>query len=285
MNASLALKKAKDILSKAGISTAGLDAMILLTKTLNCNKEQIIFDADLLLKSAQISDFFSLVNLRAKRIPISHLIGNREFFSLTYKVTSDVLDPRPDSESLIELVFEAFPVADFSNKQNFKILEIGCGSGCLIITLLKYYNLATAIASDISNKALEICQDNAIFHQVASRLELLNSDLFSAIESSIKFDFIISNPPYIASNDIELLEPEVRLYEPRIALDGGKSGLDFYQKIATQARNFLKPNGKILLEIGSNQQDQISEIFNQQKFTLEKTRKDLSGTVRALCFN
>lgn len=285
MNITLALKEGKQTLSKAAISSAALDTIILLAKTLNCTKEQIIFNPDLVLDTSQTDNFFSLIALRAKRIPISHLTGIREFFSLNYKVTSNVLDPRPDSESLIELAFEIFPLAKYAKKPDFKILEIGSGSGCLVITLLKYYNLAKAVASDISNKALDICHDNAVFHQVDQRLTLLNSDLFNNLTSENKFDLIISNPPYIPSNDIELLAPEVKLYEPRIALDGGKSGLDFYYKIAAKAREFLKPDGKILLEIGDTQQEKIVEIFNQQQFTLRGSKKDLSAIVRSLCFN
>jgi release factor glutamine methyltransferase len=285
---SSALEEAKSTLSKAGVGSPALDAIILLCKALKCSKEEIIFNPSTILSQLQIERFFSLINLRSKRIPISHLIGKREFFGLDYIVTSDVLDPRPDSESLIELALEIFPVKEYSSNNNFKILELGSGSGCLIITLLKYYNLASGVASDISNKALEICKTNAAFHQVSQRLEFAIGDLFDALKNTKnekkQFDLIISNPPYIATKDIELLEPEVKLYEPRIALDGGESGLDFYQKIAIDAKNFLNKNGKILLEIGQNQENQITEIFSNQKFTLQKNKKDLSGIIRTLCF-
>jgi release factor glutamine methyltransferase len=292
VNVSLALNRAKNILSEAGIQNPALDAAILLGKALNCSKEKIIFNPDLILSQSEQEQFFLLIDSRSKRIPVSHLIGKREFFGLDYIVTQDVLDPRPDSESLIELAFEIFPIQKHSVNNNFKILELGSGSGCLIITLLKYYNLASGVASDISSKALEICKANAIFQQIDQRLEFIIGDLFDALKNNSnpeekfahQFDLIISNPPYIATKDIELLEPEVKLYEPRIALDGGESGLDFYQKIAIDAKNFLNKNGVILLEIGQNQENQIIEIFSNQKFILQKSKKDLSGITRILCF-
>ncbi len=288
MNISLALTKAKDILSKAGVQSPALDAVILLGKALNYSKEEVIFNPNSMLDQAQEEYFFSLIDSRSKRVPISHLIGKREFFGLDYLVNHDVLDPRPDSESLIELTLEIFPPKEYLANNNFNILELGCGSGCLIITLLKHYYLALGVASDISSKALGICKTNAISHQIDQRLEFVIGDLFDALKFSQnlnkKFDLIISNPPYIATKDIDLLEPEVRIYEPRIALDGGESGLDFYQKIAINAKDFLKENGKILLEIGHDQENQVIEIFKDQKFTLQKSKKDLSAITRALCF-
>ena len=289
MNISSALEGAKNALSKAGVQTPALDALILLCKALNYSKEEVIFNPNLILSQSQKDHFFSLIELRSKRMPISQLIGRREFFGLNYIINSDVLDPRPDSESLIELALEIFPIKEYSSDNNFEILELGCGSGCLIITLLKHYNLASGLASDISQKALKICQTNTTLHKIDQRLELAMGDLFNALKNTKnpkrQFDLIISNNPDLKTRDIDQLEPEVKLYEPRIALDGGESGLDFYQKIAANAKNFLKQNGKILLEIGQNQENQIIKIFKDQGFTLYADKKDLSAVVRALCFN
>jgi release factor glutamine methyltransferase len=220
------------------------------------------------------------VQRRARREPVSYIIGKREFFGEDFFVSADVLDPRPDSESLIELVLEILP----DKNQELKILELGVGSGCLIITLLKNYKMAQGFGVDISKKAVEICRRNALSHQVYKRLNLLQSDLFNFLGHNQKFDLIISNPPYIKSEEINNLEPEVKIYEPRCALDGGKDGLDFYKKIAAKAKLFLNQNAKIILEIGFGQKERITEIFVEKNFLTAAIKPDLSGIERVLCF-
>ncbi len=279
MKISEALVRANKILNEAVVGSARLDAVIFMTQILSCSKEKIIFNPDLELGAAQQDEFFELVARRAKRVPTSQIIGKREFFGEDFFVNGDVLDPRPDSESLIEFVTENFP----DKKRKLKILEVGVGSGCLIVTLARLYEMADGIGVDISEKALDVCKKNAQLHQVSERLKLLRSDLFAQVVGE-KFDLVISNPPYIATAEIEDLEPEVRLYEPRTALDGGIDGLDFYRRIAAEVRDFLKENGTIILEIGRDQQEEIIEIFSAKKFQLTASKLDLSGVVRVLCF-
>jgi release factor glutamine methyltransferase len=316
MKISDALSQSRKDLDIKGVSNSKLDCLILLTHALSCSKEHIIFNPDTELNIEQQEFFFKMVKRRAAREPVSHIIGKREFFGEDFFVSCDVLDPRPDSESLIELVLE-----NFQQKNNsLKILELGVGSGCLIITLLKAYKSAVGIGVDISEKALKIARENAATHQVQDRLQLLQSDLFSTLkipkqvqdddigslqnsslfvnhpefdsgfiqsqsaENLLKFDLIISNPPYIASQEIETLEPEVKTYEPRLALDGGVDGFDFYRKIAAESKNFLKENGRVILEIGINQQEKIIEFFIKNEFQLIEMKPDLSGIVRSLCF-
>ncbi len=274
------LAQAKREIMNAGVSNSGLDVLILLSHTLSFSKEQIVFNPDFELNLKQEEDFLKAVARRVAREPISHIINKREFFGADFFVNSDVLDPRPDSEILIEAVLQKF-----SNKAlQIKILEVGVGSGCLIITLLTLYNQAQATGLDISKKALEISAKNAETHKVLSRLDLRNSDVFSALNSDEKFDLIISNPPYIPTADILELEVEVNKYEPLSALDGGVDGLDFYRRIAVAARNFLKENGEIFLEIGYGQKEKITEIFAEQNFTLQAFKSDLSGVDRVLQF-
>lgn len=280
MKISEALAMARQILDSKGVENGKLDALILMTSALAFSKEQVIFNPDLELAQNQQSAFFDLVVRRAEREPLSQIIGKREFFGEDFLVTSDVLDPRPDSESLIELVLKNFQ----DKNQKLRILEVGVGSGCLIISLLKAYKMADGIGVDISEKALEICQKNVESHHLQNRLKLLKSDLFSILNSSEKFDLIISNPPYISSQEIETLEPEVRLFEPRGALDGGLDGLDFYRRIAAEAKNFLNQNGKIIIEIGFGQKEKIVEIFTKKEFVFIESKPDLSGTDRSLCF-
>lgn len=280
MKISSALTQARLELDSKGVSNSKLDSLILLSHALFVSKEWIIFNPDHQLSELQQEVFFNLILRRASREPVSHLINKREFFGEDFFVNKNVLDPRPDSESLIELVFK-----NFSNKnQKLKILEIGVGSGCLIITLLKAFQEADAIGLDISEEALKICRQNSAIHQVASRLNLKKSDLFAALKMGEEFDLIISNPPYIASQEIETLEPEVKKYEPRIALDGGVDGLDFYKKIAATAKNFLKKDGKIILEIGFGQEKNVTNIFESEGFFSRESGLDLSGVVRNLCF-
>jgi len=280
MKISEALARAKEILASKGVSS-GLDSLILLAHALSFSKEQVVFNPQLQLNETQQKNFFDLVARRAKREPVSHLIGKREFFGEDFLVTKDVLDPRPDSETLIESVLKKFP----NLTQDLTILELGVGSGCLIVTLLKAYANATGIAVDISKKALEVAKKNSEKHQVSPRLKLLESNLFSSVSRAEKFDLIISNPPYIPAAEIEKLEPEVALHEPRAALDGGADGLDFYRRIAAEAKNFLTKYGKIFLEIGFGQKEEVVEIFAQQKFSLIQSSFDLPGVERVLEFS
>ena len=298
MKISEALTKARKALDQISdsrkisksVSTSKLDSLILLThaffvlgKTLT--KEQIIFNPDLQLNQKTQEVFFKLIARRANREPVSQIIGKKEFFGEDFLINSDVLDPRPDSETLIELALKTFPLKN----HRLKILELGVGSGCLVITLLKNLENALATAIDISCQALEVAQKNATKHRVENRLKLLQSDLFSNIygfsKKDRKFDLVVSNPPYINSGDIENLQDEVRIYEPRIALDGGIDGLDFYRRIAANVQNFLRPKGKIIVEIGAGQELEIIKIFAANNFILEASKPDLAGIQRALCFS
>jgi len=279
MKISDALVFAKKSFESSGIETAELDARVLLGHVTLFSKEKIIFNPDIELTNQQEENFISAVARRNLREPVSHIIGNREFYGLDFFVNSSVLDPRPDSEILIAAVFEKFP----NKNQELKILELGVGSGCLIITLLKYFPSAVAIGADISLKALEICKKNAISNEVEQRLFLKESNLFNEIAPE-KFDLIISNPPYIAKKEIADLADEVRLHEPMLALDGGDDGLDFYRQIAKAAAGFLKPQAPVIVEIGYGQDDDVKKIFIENGFRFDSQKVDFGGVVRVLCF-
>jgi release factor glutamine methyltransferase len=283
------LIQATKILDAKGVNNSKLDSLILLIHTFfvlgeSITKEQIIFNPETQIDAEKQKVFFDLVARRAMREPISHIINNREFFGADFFVNSAVLDPRPDSESLIELVLKIFP----EKNKKVKILELGVGSGCLMITLLKALPEVIGSGVDISKEALLIAQKNAEFHEVENRLQLRESDLFAALKNQQneqeKFDLIISNPPYIATKEIESLQEEVKNFEPRLALDGGMDGLDFYRRIAAEAKNFLYKNGKIILEVGFNQKAEVVKIFTMENFSFIEERRDLSGVERALCF-
>ena len=185
------LAKAKEVLDSKGVSNGKLDSLILLSHTffifgLDSSREKIIFNPDLELSNEQLSQFFELIERRANFEPISHIIGKREFFGRDFIVNSNVLDPRPDSETLIELVFEK----NLNKDQKINILELGVGSGCLILTLLKSYKNAQGVAVDISDEALKVCKKNAINHEAQSQLQLIKSDLFQSLKPDQFFDLI-----------------------------------------------------------------------------------------------
>ncbi len=275
-----ALLLAEVDLKKVEIESYKLDALLLLAYSLSVDKEKIIFNPDLEISDLQKNSFFALVKRRALFEPLSQIVGKREFYGRDFLVTKDVLDPRPDSESLIELVLENF----VDKNKDLELLEIGVGSGCLIVTLLAIFTQSKAVGLDVSCKALLVAQENALRHEVSSRLELLESDLFTLLETKKKFDLIVSNPPYIPSFEIASLQPEVRLYEPLSALDGGSDGLDFYRKIAAKAKDFLKQDGKVVLEIGFGQENQVLDIFGENGFILIGSKKDLSGITLSFLF-
>lgn len=283
MESSKAIATARKLLTKNGVANSGLDATILMAHALLVSKEQVIFNPQRQLNKSEQEIFFNLINRRANREPVSHLIGKREFFGEDFIVSKDVLDPRPDSEILIEAVITSFETA--RKHDDLKILELGVGSGCLIITLLKIFKNANATAVDISSDAIKIAQENAKKHQVFNRLSIIESDLFNALDQQEKFDLIISNPPYIPSSEIANLELEVQKYEPITALDGGEDGLDFYRRIAAEAKNFLTKSGKIFVEIGYQQSDDVTKIFHENNFLLTNSIRDLSGITRVLQFN
>ncbi len=284
MKISVALNSAKAELKKThsdpNLSSIALDALLILSHVTSLSKEEIIFNPDSELDKSQEEFFFTLILRRKNYEPLSHIIAKREFFGRNFFVNRNVLDPRPDSEILIELALEQIQ----SKQKNLKILELGVGSGCLIITLLALNLNSVGVGIDISEEALKICARNAKENLIDDRLQIVRSDLFQQINPNQKFDLIISNPPYIKSGDIENLQPEVKNYEPRIALDGGLDGLDFYHKIAFDAKNFLTEEGKIILEMGFGQKEEVSEIFVGEGFSQIGLRADLSGIDRGICF-
>lgn len=279
MKISDALILAQKKLQQVNVESPAIDALLLLKHVTSFSKEKIIFNPNLELNENQLENFWRTISRREAREPVSHILEQREFYGLDFFVNNNVLDPRPDSESLIELVLKMFP----DKKQNLQILELGVGSGCLSITLLKNFVNAAGSGVDISLKALEIAQKNSVTHQLQNRFYLQQSDLFANVVAQ-KFDLIISNPPYIAAAEIENLAAEVRLFEPRLALDGGVDGLDFYRRIANESAQFLKPEGLVVVEVGHDQKQAIVDIFMRQQFKLKRVQQDLAGVERVLCF-
>lgn len=267
-----------NLLKDKGVLTANLDVKILLAFLLNIDTKEIINYFNNEISNEFLNNFQKLLSRRLNREPIANIIGKKAFWDYDFIVNENVLTPRPDSETLIEAVLENYKDKD----QKLNILDLGTGSGCLILTLLSIYQNSQGLAIDISDKALEIAKQNAKLLNI-NRIKFLKNNWNDNINK--KFDIIISNPPYIPKKEIEILEPEVNKYNPLLALDGGNDGLDCYKYLAENLQKNCKENTKIFLEIGKNQENNIIEIFKNNKFELLKMYKDINGIIRILEFN
>jgi release factor glutamine methyltransferase len=241
----------------AGIETARLDAELLVGHVLGISREQLLAAGDCLLSAAQIRQYRELLGRRVKREPIAYITGRHEFWSLEFHVSPDVLIPRPETERLVEIA-----LALAREVPSLQVLDIGTGSGAIAVSLAKELPSSAIWATDISFAALEIARSNAAGNGVTERVRFLHGDLFGPIsEIPGRFNLMVSNPPYIRTAEIDALEPEVSRWEPRCALDGGADGLDFYRRIAQEARYYLTPNGRIAVEIDADIGKEVAKLF------------------------
>jgi len=250
------------------------EAELLFSQALGCQRPDLYINKNEYLGGKAGAFIASVLNRRIKGEPIQYILGKTEFMGLEIKVNKDVLIPRPETEILVETALE------FARKEKpRRILDLGTGSGCIAVTLSKYLKGLEVDASDISAEALEAAKENAALH--GARVNFIKSDLFSRLQYK-EYGIIISNPPYIAQGQIKKLQPEVR-FEPRIALDGGADGLDFYRRIILNAVNHLRENGLLIMEIGFNQRNALEGIFNRPKlFKIEKVVKDYNDIERVI---
>jgi len=261
------LKEAIEILNDNEINEPIIKSRILLADLLKIRKEELIFNELKELEPEVVRLYMNRIYKLCEDYPLQYIIGRQEFMGYTFEVNENVLIPRNDTEILVE---EAFKYA------HNDVLELCTGSGAIAISLAKKYDDVKIVATDISNKALEVARNNAYLHEVD--IDFLNSDLFENVQG--KYDLIIANPPYIETEKIKMLEKQVRK-EPLIALDGGKDGLFFYRRIAVRANDFLKNDGYMCLEIGYNQKKSVIEIL-KGKYDEIKCIKDLSGNDRVI---
>lgn len=264
-------------LEQQGILTSKLDVKILLSYLLNIDSKELIMYFNQHIEQKFINTFNQLLKRRLNREPIANIVNKKSFWSYDFFVNENVLTPRNDSEILIEAV-----LSNYNNMQEeLKILDLGTGSGCLVLSLLKMYKYASGLAVDISEKALKVAKQNAENLKI-NNIKFLKNNWNDNIEE--KFDIIISNPPYIPTKEIKELEPEVNKFNPLLALDGGEDGLNCYRYLAKSLDKNLKENTKIFLEIGKNQEKDIEKIFNENGYKLLKMYKDLAEINRILCF-
>jgi release factor glutamine methyltransferase len=263
----------------AQIESAEADARLLIGEALRLGRAQLTLQADRLLEAREINVISALAARRLRREPVARILGRKEFWSLELQVTPAVLVPRPETETLIETALDAATTRGL-RLENLRLLDIGTGSGALLIALLKELPNATGVGTDISTEALDVARGNAARHDLDARCRFLASDVADGLEE--KFDFILSNPPYIASGEIASLMPEVRDYDPKPALDGGNDGLDLYRRIAASALPILAPGGRLIVELGAGQELAVSALFTKAGLAVIGARKDLAGIARAL---
>ena len=272
------MRRAAKQLTLRGIETAALDARLLLQAAAGITHADIVAEPDQVLSGDATARFWLLVERRRAFEPVSRILGTREFYGRNFRVTPDVLDPRADTETLIGAV-----LALAKGRGPLRILDLGTGTGAIVVTLLAELPEATAVASDLSAAALQVAKGNAEALGVANRARFVQANWFDGVAG--QFDLIVSNPPYIPLGDIAGLAVDVREFDPPKALDGGPDGLEAYRRLASGAGGHLAPKGHIILEIGAGQENAVNDLFRGQGFVQESRHFDLAGYVRCLVFN
>ena len=262
-----------------GIDSPRLDAEILLSHVLHKERIYLYAHYDEPMNSTELAAYRDMVKQRAKRLSVAHILGMKSFMGLDFRVSTDVLIPRPETELLVENV-----VAMTDKNKSVSILDMGTGSGAILISLLHYLPQAAGTGVDISSDALQIARKNGQNLQVNTRVQWIESDLFSVLPHET-FDWIVSNPPYLTASDMQHLQPEVQ-YDPALALFGGTDGLDIYRRLAKESPTYVKQDGYMAVEIGEGQAADVIAIFTQDGwYTHVKTVNDYSGIERVIVFS
>tara|TARA_B100000965_G_scaffold300536_1_gene259028 strand:- start:59 stop:901 length:843 start_codon:yes stop_codon:yes gene_type:complete len=269
------LKQGSNILKINNIKTYNLDSEILLSSTLKINRSNLILNLDKKIKIKEKLFFFNFIERRKKKEPIAYITGFKEFWRDKFKVNKNVLIPRPDTEILVEQILKETNI-----KSKKKILDIGTGSGCIIISFLKERKKCFGVGVDISKNAIKLAEYNAKMQHLGNRIRFLNSDIDNIYRD--KYDLIISNPPYIELHKIKDLDEDVKDYEPNIALNGGIDGYSKIRLVIKKSSNLIKKKGKLFLEIGLNQTRETLKILKSHGFYRNKIVKDLANNNRCI---
>jgi release factor glutamine methyltransferase len=267
---------AKDRLKTVQIDQPAIDARLLLEVAADVTRTDIITDPYRVLTDAQMATLEDFLNRRAAREPVSHIIGRKGFWKILLQVNKNVLTPRPETEVIVDEVLKAFPEA-----MSFNMLDLGVGSGTILLAVLAERPAAKGLGIDVSEEALAVARENAANLDLAGRVALLRGDWTNGLGDD-SFDLVVSNPPYIATHVIETLEPEVRDHEPRLALDGGPDGLDAYRFLAGEILRVLKPGAMFAVEIGYDQSEAVEALFKAAGAQNVRTIKDLSVNDRVV---
>ena len=263
------------ILKKNGIKTSRLDSEILMSKAINKDRVFMILNSNQNLEKKSLNCFFDLIKKRSIGTPVSYLTGKKNFWNNEFKINENVLIPRPDTELIIQ---EALKLT--KNKNKLRVLDIGTGSGCLILTILKEKKNFSGIGIDISKKCLNLAKINRDNFALGNRVKFLKSDIDNFNYG--KYDLIISNPPYIRKTDLKYLERDVINFEPLIALNGGIDGLSEIRKVIYRSFKLLKSNGKLILEIGFNKKNDVKKLLKKKGFYINEVVKDLAKNNRCI---
>jgi len=274
MNAFEIIKFGSNLLKEKKISSFILDSEILLSKTLNKTRENILTNLDQKINTKNILAYKKYLLRRSNNEPIAYILGEKEFWSKKFYVNKGTLIPRPETELLVDKILKMY------RDKKISILDIGTGSGCIIISLLSSLKNSKGIGIDISKNAILIAEKNALKYKLSKRVKFINKS-FNNIFSK-KFDLIVSNPPYIDSKDMKNLSEDIKRYEPRIALDGGNDGLDLIKKVIYKSKSILKIKGMLALEIGNEQIKKVSKILIDNNFKIEHIIKDYKANVRCV---
>ena len=274
-----AIQKTAEFLTPKGVDSPRLQAELLLAHVLKLPRMELYLNFARELAPAEVDTFRELVRRRAQREPLQHIVGSVSFCGLEIATNRNALIPRPETEVLAQLGWEFLQQHPSPAPTAF---DFGTGTGCLPISLAVNCPRAQVWAGDISNEALTLARANAAKHGVSERIQFLASDGFAGLAPDQRFDLLVSNPPYIASAELSTLQPEVRDFDPRLALDGGTDGLEFYRILAGQGGARLHPGGKIMVEFGDGQATAIAEIFSRENWVVEAIRQDYSPRDRFL---
>ncbi len=276
MTVSEALRHLANRFAAAGIDTARLDARLLVAEVLGCEPNALITRPEAPLSPGQVEKLEALALRRAAREPMSHILGRRGFWTLELKVTADTLDPRGDTETLVEAVLARIP----DRSAPLRVVDFGIGTGAILLSLLSELPNAIGLAVDKSPAALAVAEHNALANGLGGRARFLLSDWGRGLDE--RFDVIVSNPPYIPDQDIDGLEPEVAAYEPRLALAGGPDGLECYRALIPDMARLLAPRGIAAVEVGAGQAGAVGSLFEAAGLKVEGTACDLAGVERCV---
>ena len=265
---------ARDRLKAAGVDSPVIDARLLLEAAAGATRADILAEPQRPLSDEEAGRLDEMVERRARREPISHILGRKGFWSIMLQVTPDVLTPRPETEMVVDEALRGF-----GERDRFSMLDLGVGSGAILLAILAERPAARGLGVDVSEEALAVARENAANLGLGGRAALLRGDWTSGLDGDA-FDLVVSNPPYIRSGEIATLEPEVRDHEPRLALDGGADGLDAYRQLAPEILRVLKPGGRFVVEIGHDQAEAVQSLFVAARAEAVSLSQDLQGRDR-----
>jgi len=275
MNINLAINKGSKILSKMFISNPQLDSELLMAKIIKKDRNYILLNSNKYLNRDDLKNFYSLIKQRSLGKPIAYLTNKKNFWNSEFYITNDTLIPRPETELIVENVMSLT-----KQKNKINILDIGIGSGCILLSILKEKKNFYGTGIDISKNCLNICKKNAINLRVYSRLKLYKSDVDKF--NIGKYDLIVSNPPYIKKCKVKYLEKDVAEFEPKLALSGGLDGLSEIRKVIKKSSELIKKNGKFILEIGFDQKNKVINLLKKEGFYINSAQKDLANNDRCI---